>query len=397
MLLIIGFAALFNFALIPGLPNLSDDMYRYIWDGRMQANGINPYRYPSDAPETARLRDPEIWERMNRKSAVTVYPPGAQILFAAIWRLLPDNVTGFKLICVAFVFAAGLLLVPVLRRWGIDATRVLIFLWNPLLIVEVAHAAHVDAFFLPVIIGALLLRLMAPVDRPSPRHEAAIGVLIGIAALIKLFPILLIVPLWSVRRVRWRAGLLLPTCAVVTVALGYALYIAPGVDTLGFLPNYSREFFNIGPVPQQIVNWAIDHRIAYYTPITALLLVSLLLVSFYFILFPAATPQIAIQRCIWPIGLTILITLNLFSWYVLWTLPFIALEFDFSVFKPSFGWWLFSGLIVMSYHLFITGYAQPWVAWVEFSPLYLILILAAVVTIGRRLLKIRSRNLLLTN
>src|SRR5258706_16263194 len=85
--LIAGFAVLFNLILLPSLSTLSDDMYRYIWDGRVQAQGISPYRFPSDASELAYLRDGFIWGHMNRLSAVTVYPPGAQLAFAGLWRL----------------------------------------------------------------------------------------------------------------------------------------------------------------------------------------------------------------------------------------------------------------------------------------------------------------------
>lgn len=386
LLLIFGFALGFNGALFPMLPNLSDDMYRYVWDGRVQANGINPYRYPSDAPEIAYLRDDQIWAHMNRPSAVTVYPPGAQIFFAVIWRVFPDSIVGFKLVFITFVMMAGGLLLLLLKLWEVHPARVLIFLWNPLLSFEIAHSVHVDALYLPLIVGVLLLRMSAPANRPSPRHEAGIGVLLGLATLIKLYPILLIPVLWSVQGGRFRVRLLLPITALATIGLGYALYIAPGVDTLGFLPSYAREFFNIAPIPMALVRWAQANNMAYYQPTMVLLPLAIVLITLYFVIFPAHDLKTAIRRCLWPIGATFLITLNLFSWYVLWTIPFSALDLTFSPFRTAFGWWLFTGLIVLSYHLFITGYAQEWVAWLEFIPLYAILALAAL-TAGRNSLR----------
>ena len=60
-------------------PTLSDDMYRYVWEGRVQVvSGLSPYRYPPSAPELASLRDPSIWASVNRKPAVTIYPPLAE-------------------------------------------------------------------------------------------------------------------------------------------------------------------------------------------------------------------------------------------------------------------------------------------------------------------------------
>ena len=93
-------------------------MYRYIWDGRVQANGINPYRYPSNSPALAYLRDPDIWPHLNRPAAVTVYPPGAEALFAVLWRLVPDSILIFKLAMIGCELLCGGLLITLLRNWA---------------------------------------------------------------------------------------------------------------------------------------------------------------------------------------------------------------------------------------------------------------------------------------
>ncbi|NDJ59998.1 MAG: hypothetical protein GYB67_02670, partial [Chloroflexi bacterium] len=266
--LIFLFAVIFNLILIPSRPTLSDDMYRYVWDGRVQAAGVNPYRYPSDAEELTDLRDNEIWRLMNRLDAVTIYPPGAQIVFAATWRIFPDSVAGMKLVMIAATLLAGWLLVHLLKALGQPPERALIFLWPPLLMFEVAHAAHVDALYLPLIVGAFLLRARAPQDRVDWRYEAGIGALLGAAVLIKLYPAILAPCLWSLRdaagRRRWR--LALPVATALTVLAGYALYIQPGVDALGFLPTYGREFFNVSPLMRWLTDWAIANDIRWWLP-----------------------------------------------------------------------------------------------------------------------------------
>jgi alpha-1,6-mannosyltransferase len=377
---IFGFAMLFSAMLLPMRPTLSDDMYRYVWDGRVQANGINPYRYKSDAEPLRPLRDDTIWARMNRKNAVTVYPPGAELLFAALWRVIPDSILLFKLFMVVCVLVCGWLLTRLLRILAEHPARVLIFLWNPLVLFEVAHSAHVDAVYVPLIVGAMLLRAAAPADRVDTRYEVGIGFLLGLAVLIKLHPAILLVPLWSVRDAygcrRWR--LALPLATGVTVTVGYALYIAPGVDTLGFLPSYSREFFNIGPLPMALSAWAEANRIPFYVPVNILMPVLVAVVSLYFLVVPARSAREAILRCVWPIGIYLLVSQNLFSWYVLWMLPLVAVRLQPGRWlgsKPNaaLAWWLFSGLVALSYTLFITGYALPWVGWIEFVPVYLLL------------------------
>ncbi len=77
-------------------PTLSDDIYRYVWDGKVQAHGISPYRYPPDAPELTQLRDSNIYPHINRKNVVTVYPPAAEAAYFLLWRILPDNVHWFQ-------------------------------------------------------------------------------------------------------------------------------------------------------------------------------------------------------------------------------------------------------------------------------------------------------------
>ena len=379
LLIVFGFAVVFNGLLLPTSPTLSDDMYRYVWDGRVQANGVNPYRYPANAPELSLLHDPTVWAHMNRPSAITVYPPAAELTFAAVWRIFPDSIVGMKLAMVAAVLLAGGLLLGVLQQFGQNPARVLIFLWNPLLIFEVAHSGHVDALYLPLIIGALWLRLKAPAVRTSLRYEIGIGVLIGLATLVKLYPLILLPALWSVQRATrrdWLYSLSLPAAALVTIGVGYAPYIAPGVDTLGFLPNYSREFFNIAPVPMLLIQWAEGHHLAYYLPSSLLFPGLIGLVSLFFVIRPAQSPRKAVMRSAWPIAIYLLVTINLFSWYVLWLLPFVAITLA-RAHWAALGWWLFSGLVVLSYTLFITGYAPTWAAWVQFMPLYGLLALAA--------------------
>ncbi len=203
--------------------------------------------------------------------------------------------------------------------------------------------------------------------------------MIGLATLVKLYPLILLPALWSVQRATRRDrlySLSLPAAALVTLGIGYALYIAPGVDTLGFLPSYSREFFNIAPVPMLLIQWAEGHHLAYYLPSSLLFPGLIGLVSLFFVIRPAKSAREAVLRGAWPIVIYLLFTINLFSWYVLWLLPFIAITLARARWA-ALGWWLFSGLVAISYTLFITGYAPTWAAWVQFMPLYGLLALAA--------------------
>lgn len=401
LVIIFGFSILLNLILLPSWPSLSDDMFRYVWDGRVQAAGINPYRYPSNAPELIHLRDPRIWQSMNRKDAVTIYPPLAQVVFAATWRIFPDSVTGVKLIMIGATLLAGWLLVLLLKTLGLPPERVLIFLWSPLLIFEVAHAAHVDALYLPLLVGALLLRAGSLAHRVSWRHEVGIGILLGLATLVKLYPIMLAVPLWSVRdqegKRRWR--LALPAALLLTILAGYALYIQPGVDTLGFLTKYGKEFFNISPLMHLIINGAKTLGMAWYQPANIGMPLLAALVSLLFVVHPARDARQAIMRCVWLVGIYLLINHNLFAWYALWLLPLIAIDLRFSVRHngSALAWWVFTGTIALSYTFFIRWQVESWAIWLEFVPLYVLLIGAGGIRIYHHLKRIDRSPQAVTN
>ena len=168
---ILGVAFLMQAPLVFMHPTLSDDMYRYVWDGRVQAQGISPYRYPPGASELASLRDSEIYPFINRKPAVTIYPPAAEAAFALLWRIWPDNVHWFQAAMAAGGWLAGVLLLGLLRDLGLSPARALIYLWSPLLAFETAHSAHVDGLLLPLLVGAWWARVR--------EHDGLTGFLVG--------------------------------------------------------------------------------------------------------------------------------------------------------------------------------------------------------------------------
>lgn len=117
-------AAAMRLALVFSEPTLSSDIYRYIWDGRVQASGTNPYRYVPAASELAPLRDPEIWPHINRADyAVTIYPPVAQSVFFAVTRF-GESVVTMKLGLLLFEAVGVAAIIALLHRLGQPATHV---------------------------------------------------------------------------------------------------------------------------------------------------------------------------------------------------------------------------------------------------------------------------------
>lgn len=260
-LVVAGGAAL-ALAGLAGPPGTSDDMYRYAWDGRVQAAGISPYAYAPSAPELGVLRDPWLfpeggpcraWNEhpvpgggctlINRPTVHTIYPPVAEGWFLAVHALAPGNArhkavqTGGALLATATTLA----LLLVLRRRGGDPRRAALWAWCPLVPIEAVNNAHVDT------LGVLFLVLALGVT------GARRGAFLGAAVAVKLLPILALPGALSgllagllpgmlpqARGLREAARVLVP--AVLVVALAYLPYVlASGAGVLGYLPGYLQE------------------------------------------------------------------------------------------------------------------------------------------------------------
>src|SRR6266545_3944333 len=93
---VLAFSLLFRLTALPSPPFESEDVYRYIWDARVASRGVDPYRYPPDAPELAGFRDVVIYPQLNSKSYVTAYPPMSQMLFRLVVMFFGESVTAMK-------------------------------------------------------------------------------------------------------------------------------------------------------------------------------------------------------------------------------------------------------------------------------------------------------------
>ena len=229
-LLVLGltFAALFRLSIIFAPPHLSDDIYRYIWDGRVQSASINPYRYIPADQSLFDLRDEKIYPNINRREyAHTLYPPVAEVAFLLITRF-SESVTWMKGAMVAFEAAATWAIIQLLISFGFARQRVLIYAWHPLAVWEFAGSGHVDALAIAFIALALLAR--------RKHAETLTGVLLACATCVKLFPALLIPAVYI--RGSWK----MPFAFLATVLLAYLPYLSVGpLGVLGFLPGYAGE------------------------------------------------------------------------------------------------------------------------------------------------------------
>lgn len=249
---ILAAAALMRLALVGAVPLLSDDIYRYLWDGRVLLAGINPYEHaPLDAA-LAHLRDADIWPKINHPHLPTIYPPAAQYLFG-LAAYLGGSVWVLKLLLVLVELGCGLGLWRIVRgRWSASRQRAALTLYalNPLVIVEIAWSGHIDALAWGPL--ALALAMVGASGAMSERWRDWIGagVMLGLSVAAKFLGIIALpLLLFAPSRLGFKAALgrrLAMTLAVFGVVIaGYLpLLKAPDQSATGSASTYAASWRN---------------------------------------------------------------------------------------------------------------------------------------------------------
>ena len=225
--LVVAGAVALRLAFLPTVPNLSGDVYRYIWDGRVVAAGFNPYSHVPADPVLIPLRDPAQYGLIDKRDyAVTIYPPVAEALFALVTRL-SSSVLAMKAAMVLLEGVAALATARLLRRLGRRPERLALYLLHPAPVWEIAGNGHVDAAMMACLFGAFAWGEAGHPVRPA--IVAALG------SLVKPTAALALPALWRPWQVR------LPLLVLGVAALCYAPFLSAGTGIVGFLPNYAHE------------------------------------------------------------------------------------------------------------------------------------------------------------
>ncbi len=325
--LIFGVAVLLRAILLVMEPLLSTDIYRYIWDGRVQAAGFSPYRFVPAHETLSALRDMAIYPNINRADyAVSIYPPVAQAFFFVVTRI-GETVIMMKLAfltCEAMTVAA---IAALLRRTGRSATRLVAYLWHPLPLWEIANNGHIDALMVALVMAGLLLAFAG--------RSLTGAATIALGALAKPTALLALPALW--RPPDWK----MPLVVGATIILCYVPYLSAGWNALGFLAQgyLSEEGFSSGDNvwPLQLWRWIAGSRAG---DVTAYLAVAAVVVV-AFALRTAFRPQRTITTQLADINSLLLLGLFVLSpnypWYFLIATPFVALRGGAPVWAMTLG------------------------------------------------------------
>jgi alpha-1,6-mannosyltransferase len=275
-----------------------DDIHRYVWDGRLQRLGYNPYTVIPDDPAVSQLHTAET-RGLNHPDLPSPYPAGAELFFRAV-TAVHESVFAMKLAFVICDLAIVFVLLDVLRRNGQGQHWALAFAWNPLLAVEVAGSGHVD------IVGALLLLVSAAALLRRWRAVAAVA--FGMAVVIKLLPIVLLPLYW--KRIRIRDGVL----AAITVGLLYIPFLNHGRVPFGSLRTYVHSFWFNDPVFAALGHLAAPELIAGLAVVVGILTA---------IWLTRKSETVSPHDFAWPVAASLLFAPVVYPWYLLWMLPFV--------------------------------------------------------------------------
>jgi len=280
-------------------PGSDDDVDRYLWDGRVQRLGYNPYVVVPSDPALAGLHTPET-RTLNNPEVPSPYPAGAQLFFRAV-TAIHESVFALKAAFVLCDLAIVLVLLYILSCSGKGTHWILAYAWNPLLATEVAGSGHID------IVGVLLL--VVSVAALGRRWRTVAALAFGLAVAVKLLPIVLLPLYW--KRVRVRDAAL----AAAVAGLLYVPFFNHGRIPIGSLGTYVQRFRFNDPV------FAMLERVAAPQLIVGLAVLVGLLTAFW---LRRENSRWNSDASAWPMAATLLCAPVVYPWYLLWVLPFVG-------------------------------------------------------------------------
>lgn len=367
--------------LLFSFPNLSDDIYRFIWDGRLLINGYNPFdhlpTYYVENDLSIPGIDRDLFDQLNSPEYFTIYPPIAQGIFAtAVW-LFPNSIVGSALVLKLFLLACEIgsifLLVKLLRHFELPSKNVLLYALNPLIIIELVGNLHFEAamvFFLLLAFYLLIRALQFPKKTSKQFYFSALAFSISIAC--KLLTIIFLP--FLIKRLGWKKSFqYFLAVGIFTLLLFAPLFNHLFVNNFGESLNLYFQKFEFNASIYYIVRWigfeeTGYNQIRYIGP--GLAVCTILGIGLLFLFDKKRSLVTLPQKWLFAICIYLLCATTVHPWYV--TLPVVLCVF--TNFRFPIVW---SGLIMMTY----INYSYPEyfenlrMVWVEYTLVVLYFIL----------------------
>ncbi len=375
---IVGTALICRLLLLFSDPILENDYWRYLWDGRVLAHGINPYAYSPMSPALDHL-DTAYRKLIGFKQYGTIYPPFSILVFALTHLIAGDSLLALKITLTFFDFATGLILIAWLRRSGLDPRWSALYLLNPLALKEVANSGHLDS--IAVFFSTLAAYLLWLSTRHKKQSALSLGAWVSLAVAIasKLYPVCFI-PLFikkDINRVRGLAtlGAVLFVFYAPFVWVGTQMLNGPTAFAKHWVFNASvyRVFQSLSEIalsaierfeilsPNSILHFLEEGRLAKI--MVGAVFGGFVLYKTYRSKNSSDTLAIELTSIL---GFLLIVSPVVNAWYVLWVLPFAVLSMN----NP---WLIFSYLVIASYSWWHSIETAPIYRWVEYISFFLLI------------------------
>ena len=341
LFLVIVAAIAFRVTLLPLPPTLSNDLHRYVWEGRAQLADFNPYLYAPSHPAVEALRGPD-YELIPGPEVTAAYGPLVELLFRG--AALFGSQLAFKLASLIFDLASLLLVVLLLRQRGDPPVRALVYGWCPLVVLEFAGGGHNDSLMIALLLLALWLHR---------RDSRAASVAALTAATLSKWAAGIALPLFF-RRSGWRA---FPVSAAVAVVLSWP-YLGAGWNLLAGAGTYAEKWRNNEGL-YGLLMAASGHE-----PVALGLVLGVLAGLALYLAWLRAEP---LRACYLLLATVLLLAPTVFPWYLTWLVPFLC-------FFPNPALLLWTTTVLLSYHVVIGFSAlgvweyQSGLTWLEYLP-----------------------------
>ncbi len=359
---IFGFAILFRLTLVFHSPVGSDDIYRYVWDGKVAAHGINPFRHAPTDSTLMFLRTDALPSLINHPTMRTIYPPLAQVFFFLSYKLFGESLAGMKSLLVLADIASILLLVQIGSILSQAEDRTLrpnrglgfvMYAWSPLPIMYFGLDGHIDALGISFFLMTIYLILK--------NKTIASAVSLGLAGLAKLYPLIVAPFLFGVRKDRRRR--LAPVIPAAILVLGCALYWEPTGGLIESFRVFSSEFAFNGSFFKVFYGALGSNGQAH-------LISSIAFCAWLGVVF--ILDRTFVEKCFLAFLGFIIFSPVVHPWYLTWMAAMLSIRWSPSVFA-LLALSSLSNLTVYHYHLDGHWEESTWILLVEYVPFYALL------------------------
>jgi alpha-1,6-mannosyltransferase len=231
LLTVLAIAWLMRLAPPFGLIVATTDPHRYLWDGHVLRQGVNPYLYAPLANELTPLRDAVVYPQIFRPDMRTVYPPLAELWFLVAALVSDGRLLGWKLVLLLNDTVSIWLLMRLLRGAGRPPLWAVAYAWSPLVVTQLFASAHLDGLLVPWLLVALLW---------AERRPALAGAALAASALVRPLA-LLCLPALAWRR-DGRRALRVAAGFTGAYALAWLPFLTAGSGLWESLLTYSRHW-----------------------------------------------------------------------------------------------------------------------------------------------------------